>query len=161
MSVDLKDLEAVPTLTLDPMGGMEEKEVPAPAPEKAAAKPVFDESIPNSAKISLNICNRSVILFGNWEIDFLSDALQAIRRFQSHKDGIQKIVVSVIMLINTCRMQYCLNLFSHINLLLCKNKQQRVGHRCLAPLFTVYKYIRSREGKSYGFKKNINLKKMD
>lgn len=45
MSVDLKDLEAVPTLTLDPMGGMEEKEVPAPAPEKAAAKPVFDESI--------------------------------------------------------------------------------------------------------------------
>lgn len=43
MSVDLKDLEAVPTLTLDPMGGMEEKEVPAP--EKAAAKPVFDESI--------------------------------------------------------------------------------------------------------------------
>ena len=28
MSVDLKDLEAVPTLTLDPLGTMAEKEVP-------------------------------------------------------------------------------------------------------------------------------------
>ena len=47
MSVDLKDLEAVPTLTLDPLGSMQEKEVPAPAPAAAAPKPVFDESILN------------------------------------------------------------------------------------------------------------------
>jgi len=43
MSVNLKDLEAVPTLTLDPLGSMQEKEVPA-EPEKAE-KPAFDESI--------------------------------------------------------------------------------------------------------------------
>ena len=47
MSVDLKDLEATPTLSLDPFGEMEkEAEVPvAPAPE--AVKPAFDESILN------------------------------------------------------------------------------------------------------------------
>ena len=47
MSVDLKDLEATPTLSLDPFGEMEkEAEVPAaPAPE--TVKPAFDESILN------------------------------------------------------------------------------------------------------------------
>lgn len=45
MSVDLKDLEAVPTLSLDPFGDMQEKEPPAPAPEKPAPKPEFDESM--------------------------------------------------------------------------------------------------------------------
>lgn len=42
MSVDLKDLEAVPTLTLDPLGTMAEKEVPV---VKEEPKPAFDESI--------------------------------------------------------------------------------------------------------------------
>lgn len=47
MSVDLKDLETTPTLSLDPFGEAEkEPEVPAaPAPE--AVKPAFDESILN------------------------------------------------------------------------------------------------------------------
>ena len=47
MSVDLKDLEATPTLSLDPFGETEkEAEVPAaPAPE--TVKPAFDESILN------------------------------------------------------------------------------------------------------------------
>lgn len=45
MSVDLKDLEAVPTLSLDPFGDQKEKEVPAPVMEKQAPKPAFDESI--------------------------------------------------------------------------------------------------------------------
>lgn len=44
MSVDLKDLEAVPTLTLDPLGTMAEKEVPV-VKEEPAPKPAFDESI--------------------------------------------------------------------------------------------------------------------
>lgn len=43
MSVDLKDLEAVPTLTLDPLGTMADKEVPVK--EEPAPKPAFDESI--------------------------------------------------------------------------------------------------------------------
>ena len=42
MSVDLKDLEAVPTLTLDPLAEMEEKEVPV---VKEEPKPMFDETI--------------------------------------------------------------------------------------------------------------------
>ena len=47
MSVDLKDLETTPTLSLDPFGEAEkEPEVPAaPAPE--AVKPAFVESILN------------------------------------------------------------------------------------------------------------------
>lgn len=45
MSVDLKDLETVPTLSLDPFGETKEKEVPAPEPEKPAVKPEFDESM--------------------------------------------------------------------------------------------------------------------
>ena len=44
MSVDLKDLETTPTLSLDPFGEAEkEPEVPAaPAPE--AVKPAFDRA---------------------------------------------------------------------------------------------------------------------
>lgn len=70
MSVDLKDLEAVPTLSLDPFGDMQEKETPAPAPEKRAPKPEFDESMLNederrmvdSFAKQIDLTNSNVIL---------------------------------------------------------------------------------------------------
>ncbi len=45
MGIDLKDLETVPTLTLDPLGEMAQKEAPMEVKEPEAEKPAFDESI--------------------------------------------------------------------------------------------------------------------
>ncbi len=44
MSLDLKDLEATPSLTLDPLGEMEPPKAPEP-PREPEVKPDFDESI--------------------------------------------------------------------------------------------------------------------
>ena len=93
MSVDLKDLETTPTLSLDPFGEAEkEPEVPAaPAPE--AVKPAFDESILNdderkmvdSFAKQIDLTNNNMILqYGAGAqkkmADFSEAALENVRR---------------------------------------------------------------------------------